>query len=311
MKTNLFFLAMLISGILSAQDIRFSAWQLYPEGIAYSESQDVFFVSSLYHGKIGKVDRKGSYTEFVDSPELISSIGLRLDDKKNILYVCVSDPGVSVKTSADTRKKVAKVIAYDSRTGLQKYTADLGALNPVGSNFANDIALDNNGNIYVTNSFSPIIYKVDPDGNASVFSTSDLWKGNAFSLNGIVYHPGGYLIVARSDPGELYKVSLENPKEITLIDADPIPGADGLLYDPKSKELLVISNAGAEIYRLKGKKNWKSASRTGSVKSKLAFPTTATMVGKKYYVLNAKLSELFNPSATKTSDFVIQEVVFD
>ena len=35
--------------------------------------------------------------------------------------------------------------------------------------FINDIALDPQGNAYVTNSLSPFIHKITPDGEASVF----------------------------------------------------------------------------------------------------------------------------------------------
>ena len=61
---------------------------------------------------------------------------------------------------------------------------------------------------------------------------------------------------------------------------------------------------------LKSENNWESATKEKFVKSVDTFPTTGTIVGNSYYVLNAKLNELFNPTAAKTSTFIIQEVKF-
>jgi len=159
---------------------------LYPEGVAYSKKQDVCFVSSLHYGKIGKIDRKGNYTEFVNDSDLVSTIGIRSDEKRNLLYVCVSDPGVSVKTKADNKLKLAKLIAYDLTTGKRKFATDLGALNVTdGGNFANDVAFDEEGNLYVTNSLSGMIFKITPEGIGSIFTTSEIWKIKGFNLREI------------------------------------------------------------------------------------------------------------------------------
>jgi sugar lactone lactonase YvrE len=293
----------------NAQNIAFNSNELYPEGIAYSKKQDVFFVSSLHYGKIGKVTRKGVYTEFITDNDLVSSIGIHANEKANLLYVCVSDPGVSVKTNAATQMKLAKLIAYDLTTGKRKFVADLGALNKDAGNFANDVDFDAQGNCYVTNSASPIVYKVTKAGKVSIFATSDNWKKEGFNLNGIVVHPNGYLIVAQSNTGELYKVSIKNPTEITKINSDIMLGADGIFLDANN-ELVVISNSKKEVYELKSDDNFISAKIMKTAPTEMNFPTTGIVVNKKYYVLNAKLDEIFNPKATKTSNFLIQDIKF-
>jgi sugar lactone lactonase YvrE len=305
----LFALFFAISFNAKAQNISFNSNELYPEGVAYSKKQNSFFVSSLHYGKIGKVSRKGVYTEFITDAALVSTIGIHANEKANLLYVCVSDPGVSVKTSKQTQMKLAKLIAYDLTTGKRKFVADLGALNPTSGNFANDVDFDNLGNAYVTNSFSPIVYKVSPAGKASVFATSDNWKGEGFNLNGIVVYKNEYLIVAQSNTGDLYKVSLKNPTEITKINAEPILGADGIFLNGNS-ELIVISNSKKEVAQLSTTDNFVSAKTLKTATTEMTFPTTGIVVNKKYFVLNAKLDEIFNPKATKTSDFLIQEIKF-
>jgi hypothetical protein len=141
------------SVFLNAQNVTFNATELYPEGIGYSNKNKSFYVSSLHYGKIGKVNNNGKYTVLVDDKEIVSAIGLLADEKANRVYVAVSDPGVSVKTNAATQMKLAKLGCYDMTTGKRIFMADLGALNPNGGNFANDITKDTEGNVYVTNSF--------------------------------------------------------------------------------------------------------------------------------------------------------------
>jgi hypothetical protein len=293
----------------NAQNITFNSNELYPEGIAYSKKQDVFFVSSLHYGKIGKVTRNGVYTEFITDADLVSSIGIHANERANLLYVCVSDPGVSVKTDAKTQVKLAKLICYDLTTGKRKFAADLGALNSTGGNFANDVDFDFQGNCYVTNSASPIIYKVTKTGVASVFSTNDTWKKEGFNLNGIVVHPNGYLIAIQSNTGELYKVSIKNPTEITKISTDLILGGDGIFLNGKN-ELIVISNSKKEVFQLNSTDDFASAKVVKTAPTEMTFPTTGIFVKGKYYVLNAKLDEIFNPNATRTSNFLIQEIKF-
>lgn len=302
-------LSLLFSLNAQSQNVNFNATELYPEGVSYSKKQDVFFVSSLHYGKIGKVDKQGNYSEFVNDEELVSSLGLLIDDSQNKLYVAVADPGVSTKTQTSTQGKLAKLIVYNTKTGTREKTIDLGSLNAKENNFANDIAMDKSGNLYITNSFSPIIFKVDKSGKSSVFATYQDWKGEGFNLNGIVYHPDGYLLASQSNTGFIFKVSLTSPRKIEQVKGVQIGGADGLILN-KNNELVVISNSKQEVFLFKSTDKWLNASQLSSVKTVLSFPTTGVKVNDKIFVLNAKLNELFDIKATKTSNFILQEVIF-
>lgn len=291
------------------QNIQFNATELYPEGIAYNQKENIFYVSSLHYGKIGKVNSKGEYSEFINDKELVSTIGIHLNKAQNLLYVCVSDPGVAVNTSAATQMKLAKIIAFDTKTGKKKFVSDLGALNKDGNNFANDLDFDSQGNAYVTNSASPVIYKINKKGTASVFATSDNWKKEGFNLNGIVFHPNGYLIAVQSNTGELFKIELKNPKNITKITTDLFLGGDGLILNGKN-ELVVISNLKKEAYIINTTDNFATAKVSKTTATEMDFPTTGVFVNNKYFVLNAKLNEIFTPNSVKTSNFLIQEMKF-
>ncbi|HTF80399.1 MAG TPA: hypothetical protein VL947_01695 [Cytophagales bacterium] len=313
MKKILVTLAALTASLsTNAQNIKFTSHELYPEGTAYNKKDKSFYVTSLRYGKVGKVAADGKYSVFVDDKDIISAIGTLIDEKTNTLYVAISDPGVSVKTNPNTQYKLAKVAAYDLTTGKRKYLADLGALNADGNNFANDLTLDDQGNVYVTNSFAPIIYKIDSKGLPTIFARHTDWEGAGFNLNGIRYHKDGFLLVAQMDKGLLYKVDVKHPDKISVVKADSIKGADGLVLNEKGDGLVVISNSQKKIFKLSSSDNWKSAKVEKSVESVDTYPTTGVLVDGKYYVLNAKLNELFmqSPAVQLSEDFLIQEVKF-
>src|SRR6185295_18604680 len=100
--------------------IEFKAPAQYPEGIAFNPKTNEFFVSSMRHGTVGAVKADGTYREFAKDPLLVSAVGLHADPDRNRLLVCVSDPGVSLKTSPKTQKKLARLMAFDLKTGKRK-----------------------------------------------------------------------------------------------------------------------------------------------------------------------------------------------
>lgn len=305
---------LLAASILLAQfasastDISFTADQAYPESTAWSAQENVFFATSVHHGVIGKITPQGKYTPFITDQELIGTVGIKLDTKHNILWVANSDSGASDRSTEATTGKLAALVAYNASTGERIAYHDLGKL-AEGAHFANDIAFDDKGNIYVTDSFSPIIYRVDAKGQASVLATSDLFKGEGFNLNGIVYHPKGFLIVSKYNSGELFKIDIKHPSRIEKVALpELLTGTDGLFLRSPNK-LLSIQNMGIDrAVELVSDDEWKSARIQSVTKSKLAFPTTVTQVGNDTYLLNAQLNSLFDPKAEKVSQYLLQKL---
>jgi len=303
-------LALLAPAAALAAGIEFKAPSAYPEGITCNEKTGEFFVSSMRHGTVGVV-KDGKYKPFARDAQLISSVGMHVDAERGRLLVCVSDPGVSEKTSPKTQKKLARLIAFDLKSGKRKSSVDLNTLVPEGEHFCNDFAIDADGNAYVTDSFSPVIYKVDPTFKASVFLKDDKFKGQGFGLNGVVHHKDGFLIVAKSDDGTLWKISEKGapvPEEIKV--SEKLVNADGLVLSPGG-DLIVIQNENHRAARLKSTDGWKTAKVDKTVALEAAFPTTAVYAGDKLYVDLSHLNELLaDPKKAKTDTFTLTEVQF-
>ena len=305
---HLFTVATTLSGAaLAAGDVRFTAREAYPESIAWAPPHNSFFVGSIRQGVIGKVALSGRYTPFIRDNKLVSSAGLKFDAERNLVWVAVGDVGYSVRSSPVTEGKLAALAAYDATTGKRRAYHDLGGLIE-GRHFANDIALDAQGQVYITDSFSPVIYRVDAQGEASVFVRNEWFAGEGFNLNGIVWHPDGYLLVNKHNSGELFRISTTGTPDIQRVALpEALKGADGLLLLAANR-LALVQNSGADrVVELVSNDGWHSATVASAHKSSGSFPTSATRVGKRYYVLNSRLDTLMSKDAPRISEYVLQE----
>ena len=293
-------------------NIDFKAPAAYPEGIAFNPKTNEFLVSSMRLGIIGAVKPDGTYREFAKDPMVVSAVGMHADPERGRLLVCVSDPGVSLKTSPKTQKKIARLLAFDLATGKRKHVVELDKLVD-GQHFCNDMTIDPAGNVYVTDSFSPVIYRVDPSYKATVFLKSDTFKGEGFSLNGIVHHTGDYLLVAKYNDGTIWKIDEKDSKKMEQVAiAEKLPYADGLLLTGDG-ELIVVQNGDVNrVVRLKSTDGFKTAKIDKVVATTKDFPTTAVPgAGGKIYVMMSRLGELFaDPAKAKSELFTIMELKF-
>ncbi|QKG56156.1 hypothetical protein GKZ68_05555 [Hymenobacter sp. BRD128] len=277
---------------------------LYPEGTQYDSQSGRFLVSSQTAGRIGQVTADSlnasstyTYSTFADDARLVSTIGLNLDASRNRLLAAVSDPGYNAaRTSAATKGKLAAMAIINRSTGTVTQFIDLGAVAPAAypAHFANDLAVDAQGNAYVTDSYAPIIYKIafDASGNgtASVFFTSSALSAPAgkFGLNGIVYHPSGYLLIAKSDEGKLLKLPITTGAgttttvpgtltTVTLPTGLDLSGDDGLqLLD--NTTLLASCNAQGKVYKVTTADDFATVTTTGTFTASIGgvspYPTT-------------------------------------
>jgi len=301
-----------LPAISQTKRITFKETNVYPEGVAYNSASKTFFISSVRTGTIGTLDMNGNYKRFYEDSTLKSTFGLKLDPAGKYLWICASDPNHSQYKSASTYRKMGKLIAIDIQSGKKIKEIDLAALYP-GDHFINDMAIDEKGNLYLTDSYSPVIYKVDADGKAGVFTTNNLFKTTDVGLNGIVYHKNGYLLVDVNSEGKLYKVDLKVPSKVTPVKiSNFFPGADGMLWDDKGN-LAVIQNKGVDkIFLLSSTDNWATATLRAATatEDRFQYPSTGVLAEGKIYVVNAKLNELSDPTKRPAKEFSLQEVIF-
>jgi hypothetical protein len=263
---------------------------LVPEGVEYDTKNKRFLVGSIAQGTVFVVANDGTLTPFIKDPDLKSSIGIEVDEARNRLLVPNSDGSVFGGKSAGQ----AKLGVYDLGSGKRLAMVDLAAVGPsdAKSHFANDVAVGPDGSAYVTDTMARVIYKVTPQYVASVFVPSAAFgSAQQFALNGIALHPTGYLLVAESAGGDLYKVPLQKPETLSKVKLpEPVSGADGLVWHPDNHLIVVRNDKSQLVVALKSSDDWASA----TVHSKGASSTqqtTAALTEDGVYVVHPSFGD--------------------
>ncbi|MFT3711269.1 MAG: SMP-30/gluconolactonase/LRE family protein [Archangium sp.] len=289
-------------------EVSFKSQGLYPEGFAWDEKGERFLVSSITEGDVFAVTKDGAITRFITDEKLVSSTGITVDAARNRVIVASGDVGASKRSSMNSAYVTNSIGIYDLQTGAAKSFVTFGDLSPMSGHFGSEAAVDASGNIYVTDSFAPILYKVDPSGTKSVFLENDAFKPamNAFGLNGIVAHPDGYLLVAKSDEGALFKVPLSNPSGFTRVDVPQLSGIDGMTLDGTGA-LLVALNTPHSVSRVTSSDGWKSAKTASALELDDVFPTMVSDARGEFFVLQSHLNLLLGGDMTR-EEFTLQKV---
>ncbi|WP_432714772.1 gluconolaconase [Pedobacter sp.] len=292
--------------------INFSAIDSYPEGLAYDSLRAVYYVSSARTGTIGTVTPDGEYTVLHADSTLKSTYGLKIHPDGNRLFACVGDANYSRYSTADTYLKMCRLISVDLETGKKLSDVDLSGLLP-GKHFPNDLVFDEQQNIYLTDSYAHAIYKITPAGQASVFVKDSQFETEGIGVNGLVYHPDGYLLVDNSNTGQLYKVNMKQPQYVQKVAANQFfLGADGLLLNAADTLTIVVNGGNDKIFQLTTDDNWKSSRlcSTTLLLDRFTYPSTATLNSNEVWVMNAKFNELVDSNAVPSKIFAIQRADF-
>lgn len=243
-----------------------------PEGIAYDELTFSFFATAIHGGEITRVSLFEQEHVFYASPDpLVSFSGAHVDAPRRLLWVCQVD----VKTDPVPN---SKVLAFDIDAGALVRSVDLGE-----PSFCNDLTTAADGTVYATDSALPNIYRIGADDQLEVFASSPQFAPVApgtIGLNGLDIAPGGEeLLVVKTAPPALYRVSLADPSDIVevsfsgdpfAVPGDPrFPGPDGLEFFGDA--LYVVYDGGVQQLRFSDESYTHAA-----VKTTTAVPTGLT-----------------------------------
>ncbi|MGG6460885.1 MAG: SMP-30/gluconolactonase/LRE family protein, partial [Candidatus Eiseniibacteriota bacterium] len=219
-----------------------------PESVAFSPKQDVFFVSNIngnptqkdQNGFISKVSpTNGSIIELRWVSGLNAPKGIAISNSGNRLYV--SDINDLVEIDIDSGKI------------LKTYNAPASA-------FLNDVASDDQGNIYVSDTITNTIYKLnatDTSVNGSPSLQAWLQSPQLNGPNGLhVDNTKGKLIVASlgkmSKPGAGIEVVDLKSKTVTELGKEgttsPFGGLDGIESDAAEKLYYVTDNPAGKLF---------------------------------------------------------------
>ncbi|WCJ22322.1 Calcium-dependent phosphotriesterase superfamily protein [Euphorbia peplus] len=209
-----------------------------------------------------------------------SSLGIAFDRPRNRVLVAVADV---------LRNKYSALAAYDLSTWKRLFLTQLSGPSDAKA-FADDVAVDPEGNAYVTDVVGSQIWKVGKDGELLTPIKSPLfiqkqWYQNLVGLNGIVYHPDGFLLVVHTFSGKLFKVDLSKDEEsvkLVNVNGGSLIMGDGILLLSPSK-LVVAGNPSGRL--VESSDGWESASIVGKFKGPThRLASAATLKDGKVYL---------------------------
>jgi sugar lactone lactonase YvrE len=176
----------------------------FPEGVTVT-SDGTFFVGSMFEGCIMRAPSGSEQMEpFIEAGAngLVSVLGLWADEAHQTLWACSSDAG----NGRLTGRAPVGVKAFDLQTGTAKDSYDFP-----GGGFANDLTFDAQGNLYVTDSWTPRILRLRAGGAELVEWINDPQLGvEQWSLNGIDFDRSSNVIyTVNQRAGLLFRIAIE------------------------------------------------------------------------------------------------------
>jgi sugar lactone lactonase YvrE len=260
-----------------------------PEGIEYDRANGRFLTGSLAEGSVFEIGLDGSVTAVVTDPALVSSVGIEVDEARDRILVANSDRAVF----GGQAQGQAKLGVYSLTTGERLAMVDLAAELNAGDAaafFANDVAVADDGTAFVTDTQQNVVYRVSIDYAPSVhyeFSGVD-----GMTLNGIEWHPGGYLIIADSGNGRFYKLPTAAGSSAAMIALpEALPGADGIVWRADGA-LAVVQNSPTDgrVALLRSDDGWLQAS-IAAVATHSGQATTAAAVGSEVFYVQPHFAD--------------------
>ncbi|KAI5381749.1 hypothetical protein KIW84_UN0469 [Lathyrus oleraceus] len=247
-----------------------------------------FLVGSLCHRTISSTSDAGIIETLISDtsiPENVIIVGITVDSCNNRILAVIH----AVKPLPPFNALAAYDLKSGNRLFLSPLPTDEEAL-------ANDVAVDYNGNAYVTNSIGNYIWKVNVKGEASIFSKSSRFTEHPvdrdtpysyIGLNGIAYvSSGDYLLVVQSNTGKVFKVDADDGTARHVLLNEDLTHPDGVVFR-SGGVVLVVSPQANKLWLLKSNNGWGE----GVVYDKIdleseGYPTSVVSRGMdKMYVL--------------------------
>ena len=248
-----------------------------PEGVAFDQQSKAFFVSitaggAIYRGTLGS----DTVSPFIPGATGGAAVGIKVHGGK--LYVAGGPTGSITVYDLANRQVVAQ---FQTGTG----------------GFLNDLVVTGRGDVFVTDSFRPVLWHVTAEqvsagsGTPQALEVSEIpFETDMFNLNGIVSRGSHRLVVVDTNSGKLFRIELgadlSSIRAIDEIQGATVPGGDGLLLD--RGRLVAVQGSPAQLSFLKLRAGARRATLERTQTSdKLRGPSTVDRADGLYLVVNA------------------------
>jgi Cu-Zn family superoxide dismutase len=270
-----------------------------PEGVAFDNSTGFFYVSHVGTGAI--------YRGTLDDPVVHPWLPGGQDGRTSATGMKVNVHGQLAIAGAST----GRFFVYDAESAALIASFDTGT-----GGFLNDVAFTKNGDLYVTDSLRPVLWRARAEAIAAGGGAVEaipvtpeivyVFAPNPFNLNGLVTTENGKALISiQSNTGRLWRIEPTDNPLVRRIAEIPVAGeslmnGDGLVIN--GSELLVIRNQDEvvnEVRLREGQTVGEVVSRTTDETFKT--PTTGALAHDRLLVVNAEFFHTDGPPYTVSS----------
>lgn len=143
----------------AVRQLEYPEKDLITESVAIDPKTGTYYLSSIHKRKIVMMNKDGATGNFKSEMEdgLWSVSGIKIDQKHRLLYACTSPTEQMIDFIKEEKGKGA-LLKYDLDSGklLKKYSFD----NKETSHIFGDLAIDNMGNVYISDSRENSVYRI-------------------------------------------------------------------------------------------------------------------------------------------------------
>jgi sugar lactone lactonase YvrE len=261
--------------------------EVYPEGVAFDPTTNLFYVGSTTDGTIFQGDlSSGEVIVFSENdPDRTTATGMKVDSAGHLIVAGAGTGSVFVVDLGGGQTLAAFTNGLSSET-----------------TFVNDVAVAPNGDVYATDSLSPSLYRiaaadVEAGGDLTPFvdftgTVYEYGPPGSFNANGIaITDDGAYAIMVNPSNGRLFRVDLASGDVAEIaINGESVTFGDGILLD--GSILYVVRNQLAQIVRLELDAAIETATTLDAFTDpSLMFPTTIAQVDGQLLVVNAQFDK--------------------
>lgn len=259
-----------------------------PEGVGFDPRDCSFYTAaSFFRGEVyrGPLDQPKAELFLPPEADRHSAFGVEVDTKRDLMLVAGGQIGV--------------LFVYDLSEKRLHGRFDTG---PGG--FLNEVTVAPNGDVYVTDSGRPILYRIKASdieagsGSGEAIPLGpEVAYGPGVNANGIVVTPDGqHVVFAITNSGKLYRLTpTADPKGREIreiaIDRGPQVSADGLEIDGAT--IYLLQNREDELVELTMSDDYSSAKVASETKDPLFKTPTSVALAPDGRLLIA-IAEYFN-----------------
>lgn len=219
------------------------------ESVVYDKNRGIIYASLIGNKKVvdGSIAKVGLDGKLIDATFVAN-----LNDPK----------GIAITKDKLYVSDVTKLVEVDLETGqiLKKYTLE-------GIKFLNDVALDNNGNVFVSDTSTSKIYRLDSQGNFSLWLANDLLD----RPNGLLIQDDTMYVASwgkKPEGGRVSKIDMATKTIDTITSV--IGNLDGIrVYD--KKQMIISDWRSGNIHLVDDKGNTEQILTVGQSVGDIAY----------------------------------------